>query len=123
MAHLIPWIIDMFAPILSVIEAGLLKDGVWVSEENDDDDEGTEDEESRTEMSVYALPLIFAHAFVNRHKHFDCKLLNRTAYHRLIKLKTNFKGILHLMAQDETDTRLFSDMVSRSIDSSSSVYC
>jgi hypothetical protein len=40
--------IDMFAPIHSVIEAGLLKDGVWVHED-DDDDEGTEDEESRTD--------------------------------------------------------------------------
>jgi hypothetical protein len=48
-AHLIPHVVDMFAPIHSVIEAGLLMDGVWIHEANDDDDEGTEDEESRAD--------------------------------------------------------------------------
>jgi hypothetical protein len=48
-ARLIPCMIDMFAPIHSIIEARLLKDGVWVREDDNDDDEGTEDEESRTD--------------------------------------------------------------------------
>jgi hypothetical protein len=41
--------IDMFALILSIIEAGLLQDGVWVHEDDDNNAEGTEDEGSRTE--------------------------------------------------------------------------
>ncbi|KAF8226465.1 hypothetical protein L208DRAFT_1378748 [Tricholoma matsutake] len=52
-ACLIPCVIDMFAPIHSIIEAGLLNDGVWMHEDNNDDDEGTEDEESRTDRGLY----------------------------------------------------------------------
>jgi hypothetical protein len=48
-ACLIPRIIDMFAPIHSVIEAGLLQDGVWVREDDGVDAEGTEDEGSGAE--------------------------------------------------------------------------
>ena len=34
----------MFVPIHSVIEAGLLQDGVWVHEDDDSDPEGTKNE-------------------------------------------------------------------------------
>jgi hypothetical protein len=49
--------------------------------------------------------------FEDRHERFERKSLNLTAYQQLFKLKMHFKGVVHLMAQDETDTRLFLDMV------------
>jgi hypothetical protein len=44
-ARLIPQIIDMFAPIRAVITAGLLQDGVWLDEGDEDDAESSDDEE------------------------------------------------------------------------------
>jgi hypothetical protein len=39
----------MFAPIHSIIEAGLLKNGVWIYEANNNDEEDTKDKKSRTD--------------------------------------------------------------------------
>jgi hypothetical protein len=63
-------------------------------------------------MRIHSPLLTFANAFVDRRECFDRKVLNISAYDRLIKLKTHFRGVLHLMALDETDTLLFADMVS-----------
>ena len=71
-------------------------------------------QEEKGEYNVHILiSTIVCQTFKDRREWFDWKLLNCTAYNQLIHLKTYFNEVLHLMVQDETDTHLFLDMVSK----------